>query len=85
MDRRIKFTIASVLFAGRVHSKGDVIEVEEDQFVRLVKNEKAAVETDEELTVFPEPAEPEPEPSEDNQSPDGGQGGASKGTKPGRR
>jgi len=69
---RVKFTKPSVVFNSRVHSVGDVIEVSEDHFTRMVKNEKCAVETDEELTVFPEPVEPEPAPE---LSPEGGQGG----------
>lgn len=75
MQNRIKFLIAHVILNDRVHAKGDVIDVDEDQFKRLVKVEKAAVETDEELTVFPEPAAIESEPDEPNASPEGGVGG----------
>ncbi|WP_010586409.1 hypothetical protein [Schlesneria paludicola] len=78
---RIKFTVASVILNDRVHSIGDVVEVDEDQFKRLVKTEKSAVETDDELTVFPEPSEAAVD--EPPKSPDGGQGGAEKATKGG--
>lgn len=79
---RVKFIKPHVVFNSRVHATGDVIEVTEDHFNRLTKNEKCAVETDEELTHFPDPVEPEPIP---DVSPDGGQGGLEKAPKSSRR
>lgn len=55
MDRRIKLLKPHIVLGNRVHAKGDVVDVDEDTFIRLVKNDKNAVECDEELTVFPEP------------------------------
>ena len=81
---RIKFLVAHVIIGNRVHSAGDVIDVDEDQCKRLVKVEKTAVETDDELTVFPEPADPV-EPEDPPKSPDGAQGGPEKAAKTGRR
>ena len=74
---RIKFTVDSVILGNRVHAAGDVIEVDDEQFARLVKNEKAATATDDEPTQFPAPAETAAVEIPD--SPDGGQGGAAKG------
>ncbi|WP_010584443.1 hypothetical protein [Schlesneria paludicola] len=78
---RIKFVVPFIVLNQRVHSIGDVVEVDEDQCKRLVKTEKVAVETDDELTVFPEPSEAAVD--EPPKSPDGGQGGAEKATKGG--
>lgn len=66
MLQRIKFTRDSVVLNGRVHAVGDVVEVEDDHHARLVKNEKSAVDTDEEPTVFPAPVETAAEEPTDN-------------------
>jgi hypothetical protein len=84
MSNRIKFNRDHVVLANRVHAAGDVIEVSDEQYERLVKNEKAAEETDDELTVFPEPS-PEAAVEIPGQTPDGTPGGVKAMVKPGTR